>query len=341
MGPPDYLGACSLQRVSAPNGRGAHSLEMDLSDVHADVVDAWLRFLYMQDDLQRIWPCSSADPDDAVTAEGFWIELLRLAQRLGDDKLFLYTQDVLVEAVTSQNWAHLATFAEQAHCRLLSEAALMLGVRLLRPMMLGAFGVQTGLDQEEAGRDQPDGGVPEPVATVGGAAAGSGGAAAHGPVDLDIERHLLGLRAATHRAELAAVLALKKGSPSQFAELKSRLAESVTAAQRAGSQLQHCMRFFDSHERRGFGRDGVVGRAQWLELGALVVLLLFFIIPSAARQAALTMLSNAAEPFRALFAFIDWGVLSPLVGGVSHIVAINVLMFLLLCLVVWSGLKGQ
>eukprot|EP00443_Scrippsiella_acuminata_P042158 CAMPEP_0115218014 /NCGR_PEP_ID=MMETSP0270-20121206/26163_1 /TAXON_ID=71861 /ORGANISM="Scrippsiella trochoidea, Strain CCMP3099" /LENGTH=1238 /DNA_ID=CAMNT_0002631925 /DNA_START=40 /DNA_END=3758 /DNA_ORIENTATION=+ len=302
-----------------------------------------LGYLYTQDDLSSEFPLEGEQWEDVVAAERFWIELLRLSQRLGDDKLFLYAQDTLVGTLSIDNWAHLAMFAEQAQCRVLSEAALMMGLRMLQPAMLTSFHVPSGLEahgQQGEQKDSPASGIPEPAATVGGASSSSGGVA-RGSVDLELERHLLGLRVSSHGAELASVLALKKGSPSQYVELKQRLAESITMSQKVGSQLAHCARFFDSHERRGFDRDDNGGRVIWIEIAALIALLGFFIIPSAARQMAVALLVSALEPIRAWSSFIDWGWLSPLASGATRVIAVNVVMFALLCFVVWSGLKGE
>mmetsp|Transcript_118921 Transcript_118921/g.296718 ORF Transcript_118921/g.296718 Transcript_118921/m.296718 type:complete len:1283 (-) Transcript_118921:31-3879(-) len=337
----EWQGTCRLRRCGT---QGPHvRFELDLRDVAADVVGAWLRYLYTQDDLSSEFPLEGEQWEDVVAAERFWIELLRLSQRLGDDKLFLYAQDTLVGTLSIDNWAHLAMFAEQAQCRVLSEAALMMGLRMLQPAMLTSFHVPSGLEahgQQGEQKDSPASGIPEPAATVGGASSSSGGVA-RGSVDLELERHLLGLRVSSHGAELASVLALKKGSPSQYVELKQRLAESITMSQKVGSQLAHCARFFDSHERRGFDRDDNGGRVIWIEIAALIALLGFFIIPSAARQMAVALLVSALEPIRAWSSFIDWGWLSPLASGATRVIAVNVVMFALLCFVVWSGLKGE
>ena len=52
----------------------------------ADLVFAWLRYLYTQDDLELTWPLTDAE------AEAWWMQLLRLAQHVGDWKLQIYAQ---------------------------------------------------------------------------------------------------------------------------------------------------------------------------------------------------------------------------------------------------------
>merc|ERR1719317_1149808 len=111
--------------------------------------------------------------------------------------------------------------------------------------MMESFKVPSGLEQDSERIDDEDSGFLGRAATVGGASSSSG-SAARGTVELELERHLLGLRQTKHGEELAAVLTLKKGCPGQFAELKRRLAEGVTTSQRAAAQLQQCARFFDS-----------------------------------------------------------------------------------------------
>lgn len=337
----DWQRTCSLRRCDATEGHVRY--ELDLSDVAADVVHAWLRYLYTQDDLSLTWPCSAEPLEDAVAAERFWVELVRLACRLGDEKLRLYAQDTLVGALAADNWAELAMFAEQAQCRLLSEAALMMGVRLLQPALLSSFRVPTGLEKGAGQRDDAasqGGGIPEHTATVGGSSSSSLGGAARGAIELELERHLLELRASSQGTEHASILALKKGNPAQFAELKQRLAESITTAQRVGLQLQHCARFFDTHEKRGFKSDDGMTRARWAELVVLSALLVFFVVPTTLRQTVIMFLVSVFEPLRVGASFIDWSWLPPIAAGTLRVVAVNVFMFFVLCLVLWSGLKG-
>ncbi|CAE8600777.1 unnamed protein product, partial [Polarella glacialis] len=191
-------------------GGGAPRYELDLSDLPADVVFAWLRYLYTQDDLSLTWPLEpSGDMEETAIAERFWTNLLLLAQRLGDWKLQLYAQDVLIGALTLENWTQMATFAEKAKCTLLSEAAMMTGVRQLLPHMLASFKVGSGLEPPAAKRpsgDDASGQEPqlsellaEPaaveqvatVAKVGGAGHLSG--VSRGSVDLELDRRLLEL----------------------------------------------------------------------------------------------------------------------------------------------------
>lgn len=327
--------ACRLRRCSPGS---AVSFELDLSDVPADVAFAWLRYLYTQDDLSLLFPCRGRNQEESVAAERFWTELLRLAQRLGDRKLLLYAQDTLIGALSLENWAHMAIFAEQAQCPVLSEAALMMGVRSLVQPLLASFHVPTGLergdDDKSAEKEEPSDGLTEQSATVASALGRPAGA-----VDLELERHLMELRAGTPGAEPAAVLALKKGSPPQYAELKIRLADIITSAQRTGAQLQRCVQFFDSHERRGFRRDDKNGRARWIELAVLATCLAFFLIPSSARQTFLAYAGIALEPLRASLAFVEVRWLAPFSSGIFRIVAINIFMFLVLCGVIWHNLN--
>merc|ERR1712232_648725 len=134
-------------------------------------------------------------------------------------------------------------------CHVLSEAALMMGLRLLLPATLSSFHVLTGLERgkEQNGSEEVASGGVEHAATVGKATAGHAGAS-RGTVELELERHLLELRFRKNGVDPGAILALKKGSPAQFSELKQRLADSITVAQRVGEQLRRCAQFFDSHE---------------------------------------------------------------------------------------------
>jgi len=333
--------------------------ELDLRDVAPDVVSAWLRYLYTQDNLTLIWPCSGEDQEEADVAEKFWTELLRLAQRLGDDKLRLYAEDTLIGALSRRNWTHLAAFAEQVRCSMLSEAALMMGIRWLMPSLLASFCVSTGLEQGTSSdisgsiaredrsdkKEKPHGsGLTEQVATVGRTAPGRLFGAACGPVDLELEKHLFELQhtASKSSTEPMAVtlLALKKASPAQFSELKNRLSDGIVTAQRVGAQLGRCAKFFDSHEKRGFKRDDSSHKALWIELALLAGTLGFFFLPTTARQVAFSFVAQAIEPLRAWTSWVDLGPLLQIFGsGILRIAIVNVLMVLALCIVVWSGLK--
>mmetsp|Transcript_112061 Transcript_112061/g.357669 ORF Transcript_112061/g.357669 Transcript_112061/m.357669 type:complete len:914 (+) Transcript_112061:2-2743(+) len=334
----EWTGGCCLKRR---NLGAAVYFELDLLDVPADVAFAWLRYLYTQDDLSLLWPCRGRDREESVAAEGFWTELLRLAQRLGDRKLLLYAQDALVGALSLENWTHMAIFAEQVQCPVLSEAALMVGVRSLSPTLLASFRVPTGLERDDADRGGDKGealsGPAEQSATVASGPGRPGGAC--GSVDLELERRLLEPRAGAPGAEQAAVLTLKKGSPAQYAELKHRLADNITSAQRTAEQLQRCVQFFDSHERRGFRRDDKHGRALWMELAVLAGILMFLLTPSAARQMTADALAALLDPLRISLSIFEVSWLAPLSSGVFRVVAVNIFMFLVLCGVIWHNLN--
>eukprot|EP00971_Amphidinium_carterae_P134642 2668496-Amphidinium_carterae.1 len=229
--------------------------DLDLRDVAADVVFAWLRYLYRHEDLTLVWPCRDAETDAVVLAESFWTALLRLGQRLGDHKLQLYAQEVLVDCIGVDNWSHLAVFAEQSQCSLLSEAALMTGVRILLDPVMRSFKVPTGLegadgklpenDEEEDPEELSDQAATAGRVTFGQAMPGQAGSA-YSQVDLDMEKHLMSLSA---RGQADALAVLKKTSPAQFAELKHRLAERVISARRAAKQLHQCARYFSNQEK--------------------------------------------------------------------------------------------
>ena len=74
-------------------GGGAPRYELDLRSYTADLVFAWLRYLYTQDDLELTWPLTNAD---AEAAESWWMQLLQLAQWMGDWKLQIYAQVGLI-----------------------------------------------------------------------------------------------------------------------------------------------------------------------------------------------------------------------------------------------------
>lgn len=355
----EWQGICWLRRRRAPIA-GSHTpqYELDLQDVAADVVFAWLRYLYTQDDLSLVWPCEGNNTEEATEAEAFWMELLRLGQRLGDEKLQLYAQDILVGALSLENWTTMAAFAEQAQCPILSEASLTMGVRLLMPPMMQSFQVQTGLEHLDE-RGKP-GQAPEKAgstglkaaATVGRATPGRPGAS-RGTVDLELERHLFEYcssfrgqsRAPPEKRSLTpmALSTFKRGSPTQFAELKQRLAEVIVSAQQAGGQLQRCAKFFDSQEKRGFQREGYSGRAMWFELIAIVALVAFFLVPVMLKQTVFDYMASAAKPLATLmphlpalpttgwFAFLD--------TNVARVAALNIFVVLLFAVIIWSGLK--
>jgi len=273
--------------------------------------------------------------------------LLRLALRLGDYKLQLYAQDVLIGALNADNWTSMAMIAEQAQCRVLSEAALMMGQRILLPAMLESFKVPTGLEKDAGKRAEEDSstGVTgadgfEQAATVGGATPAASGGHALGTVDLELERHLLEFRAPPRGAEPAALLALKKASPSQFAEFKQRVAESVTSSQRVAAQLQKCARYYDSYEERGFRSDDPSQRVKYVKLVVAGSLLVFVLIPTKQRQFVGNLLVSTVEPFRAWASFVEVRWLAPLASGFVRVALVNAFMFVVLCLVVWSGLKN-
>ncbi|CAJ1419039.1 unnamed protein product [Effrenium voratum] len=210
-------------------GGGAPRYELDLRQFPADMVFAWLRYLYSQDDLELTWPLQADHPQPE--AEQWWMQLLQLGQLVGDWKLQVYAQDTLVGALSGQNWADMLMFAEKVQCTVLSEAAIMTGLRQLLPHLLALFRVPTGLEgprDSDRGKEQPE--------------QAAGGGVAQGSMEVEIERKFMELgtiKPASHAKAL--LLDLKKSSPSQFAELKGRLSEAITAAQKSGAQLQRCV----------------------------------------------------------------------------------------------------
>ncbi|CAE7213694.1 CPK28, partial [Symbiodinium pilosum] len=77
-------------------GGGAPTYELDLQQYPADVVFAWLRYLYTQDDLELTWPLRhSRRGDEEAPPEMWWMQLLHLAQLVGDWKLQLYAQETI------------------------------------------------------------------------------------------------------------------------------------------------------------------------------------------------------------------------------------------------------
>jgi len=322
--------------------------ELDLSDVAADVVHAWLKYLYTQEDLSLIWPCGGPTKEAVMAAEKFWIDLLRLALRLGDDKLQLYAQDTLIGALSADNWTHFVAIAEQAQCRVLSEAALMMGQRTVLPAMLASFKVPTGLERDagkhakdEDRADEAEGlenKLPQ-AATVAGATPLTGGTVARGTVDLEVENHLMTIPAPPPGAEPASLLALKKASPSQFAEFKQRVAESITSSQKVAAQLQRCARYYDQHEESGHRSNDPALKVRWLKMGLAGLLLVFGLVPTKQRELLFSLMVSFVEPFRVWSSFLDIPLLAPLASGFVRVGLINAFMFVVLCLVVWSGLK--
>lgn len=311
-----------LLRMSRADGAvgGPPRYELCLEDYPADVAFAWLRYLYTQDDLTLTWPVKARDAESAALVEQWWMQLLQLAQRMGDWKLQLYAQDMLVGMLSLRNWSKMAAFAEQVQCTVLSESALMAGLRQLLPHMLTSFRVPTGLEPPKRDGDKasneaeswPDDG-PGQVATIGrlGLSSGQASGSPLGSVELELEKRLLELRGSAKAVEAqASVLALKRSSAAQFAELKSRLAETITTSQKNGAQLQRCVRYFDSHEQRGFKREGGRGRFFWMEIAVLVAVVCLFLSPPV-RQTLQGILYTVLEPIQAILIYMDLGWLIP------------------------------
>lgn len=307
-------------------GGGAPRYELDLRDYTADIVFAWLRYLYTQDDLELTWPLRTTR-QNAEAAEQWWMQLFQLGQLMGDWKLQLYVQDTLVGAVSSHNWAEMALFGEKVGCTVLAEAALMTGLRQLLPHLLASFRVPTGLEgQKGVEQEQPEaaGGVPS------------------GSVEVELERKLMELRGSKQALHAKATLmTLKKSSPSQFSELKIRLSEAITAAQKSGAQLQRCVQYFDSHEQRGFRQEESPGQVLRLriELAVVVLLLSVFLIPASARQTIHGAFVTFTEPIAAVAAYIDMGSLLPFGSAISRLFAFNILVVFLLLAVVFYSLQ--
>eukprot|EP00930_Biecheleria_cincta_P057367 TRINITY_DN43318_c0_g1_i1.p1 TRINITY_DN43318_c0_g1~~TRINITY_DN43318_c0_g1_i1.p1 ORF type:complete len:1350 (-),score=217.80 TRINITY_DN43318_c0_g1_i1:35-4024(-) len=316
-----------LRLLPADGGGGsAPRYELCLEDYPADVAFAWLRYLYTQDDLSLTWPVKARDSESAALVEQWWMQLLQLAQLMGDKKLQLYAQDMLVGMLSLRNWSKMAAFAEQVQCTVLSESALMAGLRQLLPHMLKSFRVPTGLeppkrdgqgDKTMQAESWPDEG-PGQVATIGSLGLSSGHATGSplGSVELELEKRLLELRGSAKAAEAqASVLALKRSNAAQFAELKSRLGETITTSQKNGAQLQRCVRYFDSHEQRGFPREGSRGRYFWLEIAVLVALLGIYLSPPV-RQSLQGLLYTVLEPIQAILIYMDleWLIPRPALG---------------------------
>jgi len=345
-------GAVCLRRVRSRDV--AMLFELDLRDYSVEVVCAWLRYLYTQDDLTLVWPCGgrSASPEEAAEAESFWLELLRLGKRVGDEKFQLYAQDTLIGALSATNWTQFAAFAEQAQCHILSEAALTMGMRILSPAMMLSFKVKTGLEDLDKG-SKKDEAEEEPESTTASSSSTPQAAtfnrampgrpgAARGVVDLEIERHLFEHRASQRLVEPMVLTALKRGSPAQFAELKQRLADGVLNAQQAGAQLQKCAQFFDSQEKKGFKRES--GRRLWLELLGLMALVAFFLTPVLYQTTFFDCVLAVVKPFYSLLPSM------PVIPGISayspygwetlRVMAVNGMMMFLLLAIIWHGLAN-
>merc|ERR1712032_743469 len=161
-----------------------------------------------------------------------------------------------------------------------------------------------------------------------------------GLIDLELERHLVEFRAGAASVDPSDILALKKGSALQFAELKHRLADNVADAQRAGEQLQRCAHFFNSHEKRGFRREDSGNNTMWIELGGLC-LLIAFILPIGLREAALSMLGVAlASLHTCISPFIDPRWLADIGSGMMYAVALNIIIVVMFAVIIWKGMKA-
>ena len=325
-GSPDVSATSSpMLRLRRRNGGGggAPRYELDLRHYTADIVFAWLRYLYTQDDLELTWPLRT-DRLEAEAAEHWWMQLLQLGQLMGDRKLQLYAQDTLVGAVSNQNWVEMLSFAEQVGCTVLLEAAIMTGLRQLLPHLLASFQVPTGLEgQKVKMQEQPEaaGGVPS------------------GTVEVELERKFAELRGSKQASHAKAMLqVLKKKSPPQFAELKNRLSEAITAAQKSGAQLQRCVEYFDSHEQRGFRREESKGRAR-VEVAVAVLLLGVFLIPAATRQTIYGAFVTVTEPIKVMVASLDLASLLPFGSVTSYLFALNIVAIFVLLAVVFSILQ--
>jgi len=314
---------------------------LDLRDIPTEVVFAWMRYLYTQEDLSLLWPCSGAGlaAEDADAAVLFWTELLRLAQRIGDWRMELYAQDTLVGALTAQNWYQLSVFAEQVKCRALSEASLMTGVRRLTPGLLRSFKVPTGL--EDPASQKVKDATSTMTATVGAVTSGLASriGAQHGQVEMEIERRLLTSHAKERQP--AALMDLKRSSPAQFTELKIRLVEGIKSQQQVAEQLQRAASFFQSPDRESSLDDRIGRRSWWLELLGMVVGLTLVCVPWL-RQGMFDLL----RPLWSLLPVAE-DVLGPILGsglvltpGVATLVCVNSIMIVVLILMVWSSLKA-
>lgn len=319
--------------LSSTVGSDKVRFELDLRDVQADVVFAWLRYLYTHQDLALLWPCSGKTAEENAAGESFWMELVRLAQRVGDWRLQLYAQDTLVGALTADNWASFAAFAEHANCKLLSETALMAGVRGLLPATLRSFKVPTGLEEQSesvGSQDSPD--LTPITATIGAAAslAGRTGAAACGRVELEIEQRLLALRQQGKRP--AALLDLKRRSPTQFNEFKYRLAEGVKSSQQVAEQLQRNKKSFDAQVSECSRDEKRSSRLISWEVAALGIFIsclpLWQLGALDGIYSALFWLAEARE------------CLAPFTGGLPRALIFNTSVALAFLMILWQGLKG-
>lgn len=335
-----HVGGLALRRVRRDLvGLPGIRFELDMREFEEDLIVAWLRYLYTHEDLTLLWPCHGATKEQACFAEGFWTELIRLAQLVGDEKLQLYAQDTLVSALSSENWAPLARFAEETQCGVLSEAALTTGIRLLHPALLRSFNVPSsleGLAREGTGSDSTG-----QSATVGTAAPGRPGAS-RGPVDLELEQRLFSLR--PHGGfEPTMLVDMKRSSPVIFAELTGRLADGVKNTQKAVAQLQHAAEFFDRRQRLMAGGDAS-GRSTALEVLGLLAILAIFAVPSALRSKIFDYVAPVLGPVWEAAKPAAWGVeleWLPALGNSSFQAAVlNVFMVVLVVVMMWTGLKN-
>eukprot|EP00927_Polykrikos_kofoidii_P043480 TRINITY_DN37556_c0_g1_i1.p1 TRINITY_DN37556_c0_g1~~TRINITY_DN37556_c0_g1_i1.p1 ORF type:complete len:1416 (-),score=178.09 TRINITY_DN37556_c0_g1_i1:131-3763(-) len=341
------LRRCWLQARGVVSSKAV--LELDLRDTAAEVVFAWLRFLYTQEDLSLLWPCSGNGSEESAAAEHFWTELLRLAQRVGDWRLVLYAQDTLVGSISDENWAQMATFAAQVQCRVLSEAALMTGLRRLLPAMLRSFRVPTGLEppseqnllneDSDTSHGLESAGVTAtvPSAAAAGSESGRPRATFYGKVDIEIDRRLMALRSRDQQSVV--LMELKRNSPSQYGELKYRLAESVKSSQQVAEQLQRSVRFFDQSSRENTKNEG---RSWWLELAFIGLFFVVAIVPwlrGGFLWFGSAVIAVVRRPFQELGPVIsEW--MFPDTFGFMHVVCLNMLTVSLLCAVVWHGMKN-
>lgn len=330
-------GGMTLRRVSHQSTAipGVH-FELDMRDFEEDLIVAWLRYLYTQEDLCLLWPCNGATRELACFAEGFWTELVRLAQVVGDEQLQLYAQDTLVSALSCENWTQLARFADETQCALLVEAALTTGIRLLHPPLLRAFEVPSGLEglaREGKGstRDAASG-----TSTFGRPGASSG------PVDVELEQRLFSLR--DHRGyEPSALMDMKRSSPVLFAELTGRLADGVKNAQKAVGQLQHAAEFFDNRQRQRAMGDAS-GRSTALEVVGLLAVLSVFATPSPLRNKVVDAVLSALGPAWETAKPQAWGLVLawwPALGSTAlQVASLNVAMLAIAAAIMWAGLKN-
>lgn len=326
-------------------GGGELRWELDLRSVPTEVVYAWLHFLYVQDDLCLTWPLEGHVPEskEAVLAETFWVELLRLGQRLGDQKLVNYAQDVLIDNLSMENWAHMAVFGEQVNCKILLEAAIMMGVRNLHQGLLSSFRVKTGLEGPSTVQEVEE--EPEQAATAptlgragGGAFDASSPSHALGSVELELESRLFELRS-VHTGAQAGIHILKRGSPAQFAELKRRLSEDVVRAQRVALQLQKCINYFSTYRVKRNLPDDKSRRTKIFEVTVVVLFLIVLLMPGWMKDIVHYLLGYVLEPVQAAAAYLDLGPVRYLFTPKVSIACMNAAAVTGLMYMAWSGLK--